>query len=203
MNHLWHPAVCVTGTICTSPCSKQADYKQWTGKEHSAGQTLLTWADRNKVKVKHFWKIYFWTPQLQRIWENMHQNSSKLKPDENDRPEKKRKIKSCHTRSINQGTACQNLWFISANSLRGLEASLPKDMLKALTEAVAPAPICHSHRLQSKLNPYNFFCLPDLNLCDISWTPRKPRNAQCQLSGFWNSSIFIQMSCISHTGSTL
>jgi len=44
----------MTGTICTSPCSKEAGYKQRVGKEHSTGQILLIQEDRNKVKVKHF-----------------------------------------------------------------------------------------------------------------------------------------------------
>lgn len=76
----------MTGSICISPCSKQADYKQQVGKdfqEHCADKMLLTWEDRNKVKVKHLGKnlLLDSTATKDTGWENLHLNGSKLKPD--------------------------------------------------------------------------------------------------------------------------
>lgn len=67
--------------------------------------------------------------------ENVHLNSSKLNPDKNKQADKN-KIKSVHTSHREQHANTCNL------SQTGLEASLPKDLLKALTEAVPPAFMC-------------------------------------------------------------
>lgn len=180
---------------------EQTSRLQAAGKEHSAGQTLLTWEDRNKVKVKHYWKIYFWTPQLRRIQENMHLNSSKLKLDKNHRPDKKKVLsykehqpgKSLPKPVIHQ---CQGLKRTGSKS--SLMACLKLFQKLWYRHLSATATGCKARSAQ-----VTFSCVPDLNPSDIGWSPRKPRTTLCQSSGFWNSTVFIQMGCISHSGSTL